>query len=142
MSRLEAVAGGAGFTGTQQGMTPDQKRVFRKLIEVLGPVNFHHGDCMGADYNAHLIARELGMYIVLHPPKNQMKRAFCDADIEREAKEYLDRNHDIVDDSDIMFATPSGPEVLRSGTWATIRYARKKGKPLFIIYPDGHIENK
>jgi len=29
-----------------------------------------------------------------------------------------------------------------SGTWATIRYARKVGKPVTIIYPDGEIQEE
>jgi hypothetical protein len=58
-----------------------------------------------------------------------------------ECKEYLDRNHDIVDSSDLLIAvSESTVEVLRSGTWATIRYAKKLRKPIKIIYPDGKVE--
>lgn len=130
-----------GFTGTQIGMTPDQKRVFTHFMKTCEGLIFHHGDCIGADYDAHIIARKHNLKIVLHPPNYGGKRAFCEADESREEKPYIERNHDIVDESDAVFATPKGPEVMRSGTWATVRYARKTGTPLFIIYPDGHLEN-
>jgi hypothetical protein len=36
---------------------------------------------------------------------------------------------------DPMIGTPLGPEEARSGTWTTLRYAKKKKKPCDIIYP-------
>ena len=54
------------------------------------------------------------------------------------AKDYLVRNHDIVDVCDVLVATPGQKEEqIRSGTWATIRYARKIRKQIIIVYPDG-----
>lgn len=53
---------------------------------------------------------------------------------------YLDRNHDIVDATDVLIAVPNSvKEELRSGTWATIRYAKRTKQPLMVIPPDGHI---
>lgn len=46
---------------------------------------------------------------------------------------YMQRNDRIVELSDILIAFPKAEtEELRSGTWATIRRARKKGIPVFI----------
>jgi len=43
-----------------------------------------------------------------------------------------------VDETEWLWAIPGEfKEVLRSGTWSTIRYARKKGKKVLIIWPDG-----
>jgi predicted Rossmann fold nucleotide-binding protein DprA/Smf involved in DNA uptake len=42
-----------------------------------------------------------------------------------------------VNETGVLVAMPDGPEELRSGTWATVRYARKQGKDGRIIYPDG-----
>lgn len=129
-----------GFTGTQCGMTSRQKeRLCAKLIE-LDVTEFHHGDCIGADEQADNIARTIGgIVIVIHPPNNDSKRAFCERrGLSKvcEPKPYLDRNHDIVDESEMMFATPGQRiEQLRSGTWATIRYARKVKKPGVILLP-------
>ena len=50
----------------------------------------------------------------------------------------LARNRIIVSTSDEMLALPGEmTEQRRSGTWATIRFARKHGTPMKIIYPDG-----
>jgi hypothetical protein len=135
-----------GFTGTQRGMTDPQKAtVFRLLQESIagGAYRFHHGDCIGADSQAHDIAREVGMHVIVHPPEIATKRAFCVYPDEiRPKKPYLERNHDICDECDVLIAAPSGPEQLRSGTWATVRYAVKQGLTVYIIKPDGSVENR
>ncbi len=129
-----------GFTGTQRGMTPKQKdRFYDKIVE-LDATEFHHGDCIGADEEADNIVRTIGgIRIVIHPPDNDAKRAFCNArglSMVCEPKPYLERNHDIVDACETMIATPGETtEQLRSGTWATIRYAKKKQKPGIILVP-------
>jgi hypothetical protein len=134
-----------GFTGTQIGMTGPQKRTFETIFDTRFKshlIHFHHGDCIGADAEAHEIARQYGtsVKIHIHPPINDSKRAFKKGDTYYEAKEYLDRNHDIVNSSDILIGTPrSQEEELRSGTWATLRYAKKNGKKYVIIYPDGQV---
>jgi hypothetical protein len=127
-----------GFTGTQKGMTASQRKAFEIIIGT--PDEFHHGDCIGADEESHELTRYFtpDTPIIGHPPTNPSKRAFCEFDQIRPKKDYLLRNHDIVDETDELIATPGGfSEELRSGTWATIRYARKTGKPVTIIYPNG-----
>lgn len=128
-----------GFTGTQIGMSEHQKKMLRQILTAAvlqgDPVYFHHGDCKGADAEAHDIALGTGCRIIIHPPIRRIKRAYCQhADEWRTPKEYLDRNHDIVDVSIGMIAAPkSNQEELRSGTWATIRYARKMNKRVILL---------
>jgi hypothetical protein len=127
-----------GFTGTQIGMSPRQKIGLRAHLIVAEPGSeFHHGDCIGADEEAHYIALELGLRIVIHPPLNDSKRAFCKlATLVLEPKDYIPRNHDIVDASEVLIAAPKTyEEELRSGTWATVRYARKINKPRLMLTP-------
>ena len=133
-----------GFTGTQMGMTEPQKRTLSvlfnnrfKSIQII----LHTGDCIGADAEAYDMAKSCsGSLIHIHPPINESKRAFKQGDIVYEAKEYLDRNKDIVDASDILIGAPRQyKEELRSGTWATLRYAKKQKKKYVIIYPDGQL---
>lgn len=129
-----------GFTGTQRGMTAEQLRTVEKLLEALKPKEMHHGDCIGADSQFHSV--QVKALRVIHPPDVPKKRAFCSGELRAE-KPYLERNRDIVNETDCMIATPSGrTEMVRSGTWATIRYARKVSKPLTIVYPDGQMESK
>jgi hypothetical protein len=129
-----------GFTGTQAGMTDVQWKKLNDLLEkcVSPSAEFHHGDCIGADAEATISAKELDYRIVMHPPIERSKRAFTEADDSRPPRPYLKRNRDIVDECEHLFACPKGKtEELRSGTWATIRYAKKTKKPVTIIYPDG-----
>lgn len=125
-----------GFTGTQIGMSEKQKVQFVQDLELLNPTEFHHGDCIGADAEAHDIIRAFfpECRIVSHPPLKTNKRAYRKADEYRDAKEYLDRNKDIVNETDVLFAAPkSEEEELRSGTWSTIRYSRKNKFPPVIL---------
>jgi hypothetical protein len=53
----------------------------------------------------------------------------------------LVRNKIIVDRSELLIATPfHEKEILRSGTWMTIRYARSKVIPVLFIWPEGDTE--
>lgn len=129
-----------GFTGTRAGMTEEQKKVFRDMLILASvfteaSVRLHHGGCVGADEDAHHIAKEMGAKIVVHAPINKMGVFdYSDADEIRDSKEYLERNHDIVDESMFLAAAPkTKEEVLRSGTWATIRYARKQNKMIRML---------
>ncbi len=132
-----------GFTGTQVGMTKPQFTSFFKVYEELGVKELHHGDCIGSDAEAHVVARTHGSWIVIHPPTSFSKRAFYKGDVYRKPKPYLERNHDIVVDTELMIATPKQmAEITRSGTWATIRYARMMDRKIFIIYPDGTVEEE
>jgi hypothetical protein len=136
-----------GFTGTRKGITNIQKKALKELACKIDVDEFHHGDCVGADEEAHKIFGSITK-IILHPPivktKNQIaSRAYCKADEYRIAKSYLKRNHNIVDDCNLLIAIPKEnkePSHQRAGgTWATIRYARKVSKKITIIWPDGSI---
>ena len=131
-----------GFTGTQDGMTRAQIVALRRILSRTGGW-FHHGDCVGADAEAHEIAAYLeGYRIILHPPSDPKKRAWCKGAHEtRNEKPYLQRNRDLVDETDVLIAAPKDKqERLRSGTWSTVRYARKTGKSVYMIFPDGKLD--
>jgi len=130
-----------GFTGTQKGMTLHQKEMveviltYHKYITFLSEV--HHGNCIGADDEFNTISKAYCPKRVAHPASDtpgKQAHGFCETILP--AKPALVRNHDIVDAVDIMIATPKErQEVLRSGTWATIRYCRSQEKLIHIIYP-------
>lgn len=138
-----------GITATRQLLARRQYLELARFILSLDVDEVHHGDCVGGDETAHVLAAHAGRRIVIHPPTDRKLRAFCDlivypseSHIVSEVtvlgeRPYLDRDHDIVDDTDLLVGVPSGPERQRSGTWATIRYARKIGRPVAILMP-GH----
>lgn len=125
-----------GFTGSQRGTQTGQLHQVRSFLLRHDVAEFHHGCCVGADVNAHYEACDLGIPIVYHPPTDT-SRAVDLRSFEgtwRKPKPYLERNHDIVDETDVLIACPYElEEVLRSGTWATIHYARKVGKPVYVF---------
>lgn len=129
-----------GFTGTQRGMTALQCKALRTFLEG-GGGEFHHGDCVGADSQAHEIVEPLGYRIVGHPPSNPTKRAGRICHELRPEKPYLERNKDIVRDTIALIAAPGEvEEQIRSGTWSTVRFARKQNKCVVMIFPDGTIK--
>jgi hypothetical protein len=126
-----------GFTGSRQGMSQPQMENFVMLLKKMGMTEFHHGDCVGADEEAHAIVRDFfpNVQIVIHPPTSAGKRAFCVGDETRESLPYLTRDRKIVDECEFLFAAPlRNTEELRSGTWSTIRYARKIDR-LHVVLP-------
>ena len=134
---------GIGITGTRKGMNEYQTKfltVFLSGLSELFKLTFHHGCCEGVDLESAEIFRNIiGEYcnIIQHPPTNMFVAKLNENDGKVKAKPFLERNHDIVDACDFLIGIPGEcEEVLRSGTWATIRYARKINKKNKIIYPD------
>ena len=139
-----------GFTGTRMGMSREQKQVFQLLIEKHAKQyeikRFVHGGAVGADEQADTIAVELGIPITVRPGSDDRYLYWIEKNDGVVRAVYsperpLDRNQLIVEQVSEMFATPGHMnEILRSGTWSTIRYTRRCEKVLTIIYPDGSIE--
>lgn len=128
-----------GFSGSQFGMSTAQILAVDKLI-IDNTVTYvaHSGDCIGADKEFHELVKLRGLLSIGHPPIDDSKRAYCDFDEELPPEEYLIRNKIIVNSSNWMIFGPKGyKEELRSGTWSTVRYARKIKKNGFIVWPDG-----
>ena len=128
-----------GCTASRHGVSGEPlERIRERLTTLMGRnevYELHHGDCVGGDVQIATIARELGYLVIGHPPTNNKFRAFFNSDSELPPAEYIARNHAIVDISEIMLCAPSGSEAEqpRSGTWATIRYARREGKTVEVF---------
>jgi hypothetical protein len=134
--------GDAGFTGTRQGPSALQRENMLKWLSMLQPRSLHYGDCRGADYEAWQYCKFLGVWTVCHPPVDPKDRMFTVADDIREPKPYLERNRDIVDESGYLVACPlENREIIRSGTWSTIRYAWNISRPVVLLYPDGRVDS-
>jgi len=137
-----------GFTGTQTDINAKQFDRLLGLLTILRPHEVHHGDCVGADDRLHAMVCWLNdenpnyqINIHIHPPIIDTKRAWCvGADEMYVPKDYLVRNHDIVDASDIVIVCPvTNKEQQRSGTWATYRYATKLSKETYLLLPNGEV---
>lgn len=123
-----------GVTGTRRGMTHSQRIAWEAFIKPEDEIHF--GDCIGADEEALYIAHVVGCKTVGHPPLDDSRRCFGEYDEIRPQKDFLERNKDIVDETAILVAFPgTTTEELRSGTWMTIRYAKRKQKKVEIIFP-------
>lgn len=133
-----------GITGTREGLSYEQSEALKEALWALRATELHCGDCIGADAECDEFARQLGIKIVIHPSTFPSNRAWrsrvlpCEVMPERPP---LARNRNIVRSVDFLLAAPSTEhEVLRSGTWAAIRYALKHNMTVFVIYPSGRIE--
>ena len=145
-----------GFTGSQNGMSLRQRtsliKYLEKLLEKeaaarsasLPLVVLHHGGCIGSDFIAHCLGVFLACKIIVHPSTlvekqfiQRFQPGWLGVSEVRDVKAPLVRNHDIVDETSLLIATPrSEVEILRSGTWATVRYCRDKvKKPYEVLYP-------
>ena len=125
-----------GFTGSRNGMSNEQKLQVKNYLLSLQHLNLtvHHGDCKGSDRDFHNICTDLqSIKIIIHPPNCSTMRAFCNSDTILQERPFLLRNRDIVDSSEVLIACPiNNNEIMRSGTWSTIRYARKCNKQVNI----------
>lgn len=138
-----------GFTGTRLGMTDEQQTAFRALVSALRPTEFHHGDCVGADSEAHVIIRRYMKdqdlinlpWVHIHPPVDDAHRGWNVADTMHKPLTHFARNRKIVLACDVLVGASAGEErSTKGGTWYTIDYARKLKKRVVVLWPDGTTE--
>lgn len=119
-----------GFTGTRKGMSEAQSAQLRYLLALFKHADhaigrrpvLHHGGCAGADMEASELALGAGYEEREHMPYAQ------------EAKYLLARDREIVKACDVLVAAPhTDAEQVRSGTWYTVRQARRAGKPVVML---------
>jgi hypothetical protein len=131
-----------GFTGTRQGMSLPQLNEVAFSITCYGPDWGVHGGARGADLQFHEKMLRQSIRCEVWPAVgSDLPGWMIDSALGiLPAKPPLERNHDIVAACTLLIACPAQDhEILRSGTWATIRYARKAGKPVKVIAPDGKV---
>lgn len=133
-----------GFSGTRHGMPELQWWGVRKLLSNYRylDIEFHHGDCVGADAQAHDMAVEDHAVIVIHPPINPVMRAYRKSDRLMPMKRYIERNRAIVSECDVLIAAPRSETEDNSGTWSTIRFARLMKKKIWIVSPKGAVRGE
>lgn len=144
-----------GITGSRRFPRIPQRTRFAGVLARIaerypGIVAIHHGCCTGADELAHHIGRRIpgcqlfgypGMDALGNSPYRMRERGgFTTL---HEPALYAERNERIVRASTVVIACPLWPEddprSVRSGTWQTVRKARKLHKPVLAIMADGEL---
>ena len=128
-----------GVTATRDGLTALQTKWLLEFLEKNRALTLHHGDCIGGDNEIATMFSNHGSYVIAFPGSTVHKRALCKAnDLTFPWSDNLVRNRFIVNHVELLLAFPNSvSELQRSGTWFTIRYARKQRIPMFIINPNG-----
>lgn len=120
-----------GFTGSRHGMSRRQATQLQWLLSVLRhadlkvhrPSEFHYGTHEDAELKADDEAAKLAASLGYEPIPHHAARGG-----------ELARNHIIVDAVNVLLAAPqTDAEEVRSGTWATVRYARAAVKPVVML---------
>jgi hypothetical protein len=134
-----------GITGTRAGPRPAQTAAALKFMRGLKPYRVVHGGAPGFDMIAHGIAETLRVREVEIHPSTQSNVGAAGVIPGAGVVIYpelppLERNRVIVKRIYGLLACPkTDDEELRSGTWATVRYAREAGVPVYLIKQDGLI---
>lgn len=131
-----------GFTGNRNGISESQKEGIISILNNYNHIVALHGDCVGSDTDFHNLcvanrAKNPNKVLKIHiyPPSYSGLRSFLKGDVVKAEKPFLKRNLDIIQDCSILIACPKdkNQEELRSGTWSTIRQARKQNKQIYIL---------
>jgi hypothetical protein len=130
-----------GVTATREGLTIQQLQWTEGFLKRNSTHVLHHGDCVGGDEELAIMFSKFGIYIIAHPgstPALRAKSRYNDLTLPN--SNNLFRNSVIVKSSALVIAYPKGSvEEIRSGTWFTIRYAKKENARIIIVGPDGKI---
>lgn len=136
-----------GFTGSRLGLLLPQRERLSWFLKGLKPTMFVHGDGGHSDALAHSIVESAfpRCYIDVWPSTaggGAVTYFGTKGRIEvHKAMPPLDRNRVIVSRIHGLVACPQRDteDWDGSGTWATVRYARELGCPVYIILGDGGV---
>lgn len=128
-----------GFTGTQNLSTKDYETVRSIVLSLPSDIRVVVGGCIGVDDYVAYVAFNSGYHVHAIIPFNRSKvapdwRDYCTTYEEMpEGTDYRDRNTRIVEEvTDRLIAIAGYPEndpqSRRSGTWMTVRIARRANK--------------
>jgi len=138
-----------GFTGTRQGMSPEQRRAVEALLIRFDPDAVVHGDCVGADAEFDAICELFDISRRIRPCNLEDMRAHSErrgAQPVAVAQAPMVRNRNIVREADLLIACPLGPDPVVSGTslrgqgtWATVGFARSVHRDVYVVERNGTV---
>jgi hypothetical protein len=120
--------------------------VYKLLLQLYMPgAQFHHGDCVGADAEAALLAKCIGYRVVAHPGCDNYgsspKRAYFNGNDEtRLAAQYATRNQNIIDGCEVLILAPKTTVEQRgSSTWSVYRFGQRTGRIIHLVEPSNAV---
>jgi hypothetical protein len=131
-----------GFAGTLKQPTQRQADQLCKALFYHREAHsvMHNGGCTGSEEYALRYWLACKGAVWLHPPMQTTHRAAVPYGIANPPATYLRRYMQIVLATDVMIICPSQQrEVVRSSTWAALRYAQDADKAFFLILPCGTV---
>lgn len=150
------MTGVLGATGSRDGVSDAQRawvyQTFEDGIRDGSIRNVHHGACTGADEFIHEVCLDSGIRVDVWPP-NVVKylAAQClngnPLVTVHHAMPYLNRDREVVRHGTAgLIALPRqdiepGRESW-GGTWYTVDFAERIGRPVVICYPSGRVEKR
>jgi hypothetical protein len=138
-----------GVTASRRGPTDRQRESLFGWVEQSTHIHEQllliHGDCVGGDKSAHLVAVSLGLSTGIHPPVGDRFRAFCEPTGShgyiRQPKGYFPRDRDIVMACNELIVMPMSLDwSFEGGTRYTHDYAVKMNRTRVMIWRDGRLE--
>ncbi len=142
-----------GIAGNFEAMTTVQKDTLLKLLRRFEhsyrDLFVHTGGCIGAEKDLVdlLVMHEIVRELHVHPPENVKIRAKISPDalkksgiklIKHSERPHQERNHEIVNSTDIFIAIPKEKEEIKeSDVWMAVRYCKRNKKQVITIFPDG-----
>ena len=133
-----------GFTGSRHGMTKVQHARATGIMLSENVKECLHGGCVSADAEFHKICLSIGSIAISvfrgHPTgqpnytKYWGKLASSINVAHIEPAPFLERNRRIVNNCDLLIATPSTDSSKgKGGTWYTIGYAKDNDVPVLVL---------
>ena len=125
-----------GFAGTRKGMSVAQRRNLAIVLSWFrgGGREFHSGGSGDSDIEAQRMAHAAGYHVHVHPCPGVTAEGSPPDYYWHEVFPPLVRDRHIAEACYVLVAAPlRDKEQLRSGTWATVRYAREAEKPVIML---------
>lgn len=141
--RRDEVLVKVAITGSRHGLRTPQETRLIDLFCSTRISEFHYGDCRGVDEQALWLWVQCGSGVAhshpatLNPEWDEKWRAHTAlfeelGIVEHEPKHPLERNRDMVNACDALWAFPEN-DLGHGGTWYTIRYALDNDVPVTIV---------
>ncbi|HVQ45150.1 MAG TPA: hypothetical protein VMT30_09450 [Candidatus Saccharimonadia bacterium] len=131
-----------GFSGTRSAGHRDAGRIADIVSDLPPDCTVVTGGCIGVDMLVAVAAHQRGLKVHTVLPADRSRvgrfwRQHCDIFEEMPpGTDYRARNERIVELSDRLITIPEAseddPRSRRSGTWMTVRIARRAGKPVQV----------